>query len=179
MRVTQEERDVAPLGLAMSTMQDSRVILDQNGAEELSPPGQAILARGTETMAVMTPYLPDDERASRLAALQAGEVELTGLERQVREAAARRLRQLGLLGKDQTIPVWKHTEIEAANCRGESKIGMKDEAQNEARRGSKPNLNSAGTTCWGPGCAAWSISPGWRSAGETQARAAARILARI
>ena len=142
-------------------MQDSRVILDQNGAEELSPPGQAILARGTETMAVMTPYLPDDERASRLAALQAGEVELTGLERQVQEAAAalrqagrkatnaaiydrmgrrgdsaaRRLRQLGLLGKDQTIPVWKHTEIEAANCRGESKIGMKDEAQNEARRG--------------------------------------------
>ncbi len=62
----------ARLGLAMATMQGSRVILDQNGAEELTPPRQAILARGTETLTVMTPYLLDDERAQRLDALRAG-----------------------------------------------------------------------------------------------------------
>lgn len=53
------------LALAMATMQDSRVILDQNGAEELSPPGQAILVRGTEARRVMTPELPDAERERR------------------------------------------------------------------------------------------------------------------
>jgi len=47
----------------MATMADSRVILDQNGAEELTPPGQAILVRGMETVKVMTPYLPDEEWA--------------------------------------------------------------------------------------------------------------------
>ena len=77
----------ARLGLAMATMQDSRVILDSNGAEELTPPGQAILVRGMETLTVMTPYLPDDERALRLAALRMGEMELTDLERRVLEAA--------------------------------------------------------------------------------------------
>jgi len=50
----------ARLGLAMAMMQDSRVILDPNGAEELAPPGQAILVKVTETLTVMTPYLPDD-----------------------------------------------------------------------------------------------------------------------
>ena len=44
--------------------------IGQNGAEELTPPGQAILVRGTETLTVMTPYLPDDERAQRLNALR-------------------------------------------------------------------------------------------------------------
>jgi TfoX/Sxy family transcriptional regulator of competence genes len=46
----------------MATMQDSRVTLrvDQNGAEELTPPGQAILVRGTETFTVMTPYGPNN-----------------------------------------------------------------------------------------------------------------------
>ena len=39
---SQEEQDVALFGLAMATMQDSRAILDPNGAEELAPPGQAI-----------------------------------------------------------------------------------------------------------------------------------------
>jgi len=53
----------ARVGLAMATMADSRVILDQNGAEELTPPGQAILVRGMETVKVMTPYLPDEEWA--------------------------------------------------------------------------------------------------------------------
>jgi len=77
----------ARVGLAMATMQDSRVILDQNGAEELTPPGQAILVRGVETLKVMSPYLPDDERALRLAALRMGEMELTDLERRVLEAA--------------------------------------------------------------------------------------------
>jgi hypothetical protein len=35
----------------MATMADSHVTLrvDQNGAEELTPPGQAILVRGMET----------------------------------------------------------------------------------------------------------------------------------
>jgi len=55
----------ARLGLAMPTMQDSRVILDQNGAEGLTPPGQAIFVRGMETVTVMSPYPPDDERAQR------------------------------------------------------------------------------------------------------------------
>jgi hypothetical protein len=32
----------------------------QNGAEELIPPGQAILVRGAETLTVMTPHVPDD-----------------------------------------------------------------------------------------------------------------------
>jgi hypothetical protein len=77
----------ARVGLAMATTQDSRVILDQNGAEELTPPGQAILVRGVETVKVMSPYLPDDERALRLAALRMGEMELTDLERRVLEAA--------------------------------------------------------------------------------------------
>ena len=62
----------------MATMADSRVTLrvDQNGAEELTPPGQAILVRGMETVKVMTPYLPDDERAQRLARLREGEQDL-------------------------------------------------------------------------------------------------------
>ena len=34
------------LAAPMATMQDSRVILDRNGAEDLTPPGQAILVRG-------------------------------------------------------------------------------------------------------------------------------------
>jgi hypothetical protein len=77
----------ARVGLAMATMADSRVILDQNGAEELAPPGQAILVRGVETIRVMTPYLPDDERAKRLGALRVGEIELTNAEKVVLEAA--------------------------------------------------------------------------------------------
>jgi hypothetical protein len=77
----------ARVGLAMATMQDSRVILDQNGAEELTPPGQAILVRGVETLKVMSPYLPDDERAERLARLREGEQELTDAERRVLETA--------------------------------------------------------------------------------------------
>ena len=76
----------ARVGLAMATMADSRVILDQNGAEELTPPGQAILVRGVETLKVMSPYLPDDERAQRLARLREGEQELTDFERRVLEA---------------------------------------------------------------------------------------------
>ncbi len=72
----------------MATMQDSRVILGQNGAEELTPPGQAILVRGVETLKVMSPFLPDDERAQRLAALRVGELELTDLERKVLDAAS-------------------------------------------------------------------------------------------
>jgi DNA segregation ATPase FtsK/SpoIIIE-like protein len=57
--------------------QDSRVILDQNDAEELTSPGQAILVRGVETVKVMSPYLPDDERAQRLADLRQGQIEPT------------------------------------------------------------------------------------------------------
>jgi hypothetical protein len=90
--VTQKERDVAPLGLAMSTMQDSRVTLriGQNGAEELTPPGQAILVRGTETLTVMAPYLPDDERAQRLNSLRWGEIELSDAQREKRVLQAAR-----------------------------------------------------------------------------------------
>jgi DNA segregation ATPase FtsK/SpoIIIE-like protein len=78
-----------PARLALATMQDSRVILDQNGAEELTLPGQAILVRGMETVKVMTPYLPDEERAQRLNALRSGEIELTNNEKLVLEAANR------------------------------------------------------------------------------------------
>ena len=70
----------ARLGLAMATMQDSRVILDQNG-EVLTPPGQAILVRGMEIVKVMPPYRPDDERAQQLNALRLGQVELTELKK--------------------------------------------------------------------------------------------------
>jgi hypothetical protein len=35
---------------------------DQNGAQELTPPGQAILMRGAETLTVMSPCLPDLHR---------------------------------------------------------------------------------------------------------------------
>jgi DNA segregation ATPase FtsK/SpoIIIE-like protein len=73
----------ARVGLAKATMADSRVIFDQNGAEELTPPGQAILVRGVETVKVMLPFLPDEERAQRLAALRMGELELTDAEREV------------------------------------------------------------------------------------------------
>ena len=62
-------------------------ILDQNGAEELTPPGQAIFVRGMETVKVMTPYLPDDERAQRLNALRSGEIELSEDEKLVLQAA--------------------------------------------------------------------------------------------
>jgi hypothetical protein len=75
VRVAEQEQDVAPLGLAMATMQDSHVNFDQNGAAELTPPRQAILVRGAETLTVMTPYLPDGERAQRLNALRLGEIE--------------------------------------------------------------------------------------------------------
>ena len=50
----------------MATMQDSRVILDQNGAETLNPPGQAIFTWGTHAETVMTPFLDDEERSQRL-----------------------------------------------------------------------------------------------------------------
>jgi len=86
----------ARLGLAMATMQDSRVILDQNG-EVLTPPGQAILVRGMEIVKVMPPYRPDDERAQQLNALRLGQVELTELEKKTLLAArnlCRRARNL-------------------------------------------------------------------------------------
>jgi hypothetical protein len=54
----------------------------QNGAEELPPPGPAILVRGMETLTVMSPYLPDDERAQRLNALRLGEIELSDAQRE-------------------------------------------------------------------------------------------------
>ena len=92
----------ARLGLAMATMQDSRVILDQNGAEELTPPGQAILVRGTETLTVMTPYLPDDERAQRLCALRLGEIELTEDEKLVMQEA-RGMMQEGIKVTTRTV----------------------------------------------------------------------------
>jgi hypothetical protein len=70
--------------------------VDQNGAEELAPPGPAILVRGTETLTVMTPYLPDDERAQRLNALRLGEIELSDAQREkLALQAARGTRQAG------------------------------------------------------------------------------------
>jgi DNA segregation ATPase FtsK/SpoIIIE-like protein len=79
----------ARVGLAMATMADSRVTLrvDQNGAEELTPPGQAILVRGVETVKVMSPFLSDEERAQRLAGLRRGEIELTDAEKAVLHTA--------------------------------------------------------------------------------------------
>jgi hypothetical protein len=44
--------------------------VDHNGVEDLPPLGQAILVRGMETLTVISPYLPDDERAQRLNALR-------------------------------------------------------------------------------------------------------------
>jgi hypothetical protein len=64
--------------------------IGQNGAEELAPPGPAILVRGTETLTVMTPYLPDDERAQRLNALHLGEIELSDAQREKRVLHAAR-----------------------------------------------------------------------------------------
>jgi hypothetical protein len=46
----------------------------------LTPPGQAIFVRGMEIVKVMTPYLPDEERAQRLAKLREGEINLTEFE---------------------------------------------------------------------------------------------------
>jgi len=77
----------ARLALAVATRQDSHVILDQNGAEELTPPGQAILVRGKEMFKVMTPHLPDGEVEIRLRALEASQLELTALEWRVLEIA--------------------------------------------------------------------------------------------
>ena len=89
----------ARVGLAMATMADSRVILDQNGAEELTPPGQAILVRGVQTLKVMSPYLPDDERAERLADLRQGQIELTWPEKLVLDTA----KSMMLEGKRATL----------------------------------------------------------------------------
>ena len=55
-----------------------------NGAEELTPPGPAILVRGMQTLTVMSPYLPDDERTQRLNALRLGEIELSDAQREKR-----------------------------------------------------------------------------------------------
>ena len=57
----------ARLGLAMPTMQDSRVILDQNGAEGLTPPGQAIFVRGVN-------FRPYDATDFRLIGCHLGSV---------------------------------------------------------------------------------------------------------
>ena len=40
--------------------------------------------RGAETLTVMSPYLPDDERAQRLNALCLGEIELSDAQREKR-----------------------------------------------------------------------------------------------
>jgi len=69
----------ARVGLAMATMADSRVILDQNGAEELTPPGQAILVRGV---------FPSG-RARRHARISRGEPGRTLAQRVVVHAALR------------------------------------------------------------------------------------------
>jgi hypothetical protein len=52
----------------------------------LTPPGQAIFVRGMEIVKVMTPYLPDEERAQRLAKLREGEINLTEFEEKILEA---------------------------------------------------------------------------------------------
>ena len=52
-----------------------------------------------ETITVMTPDLPDDERALRLAALRVGEVELTDAEKLVLEA----VRALMVEGKKPAV----------------------------------------------------------------------------
>ena len=49
--------------------------------------------RGMETLTVMTPYLPDDERAQRLNALRLGEIELSDAQREKRVLHAARGRQ--------------------------------------------------------------------------------------
>ena len=55
------------------------------------------MVRGVETLKVMSPYLSDDERAQRLAALRLGQVELTELEKTL--LAARNLQE----GKEPTM----------------------------------------------------------------------------
>jgi hypothetical protein len=73
----------------MATMQDSRVTLrvDQNGAEELTPAwtGDPGARRGNPQ--VMSPFLPDEERADRLAELRQGQIELTVSEKLVLKTA--------------------------------------------------------------------------------------------
>ena len=46
--------------------------------------------RGTETLTVMAPYLPDDERAQRLNSLRWGEIELSDAQREKRALQAAR-----------------------------------------------------------------------------------------
>ncbi len=46
-----------------------------------------------ETVKVMTPFLPDDERAQRLARLREGEQEFTDIERRVLEVAKSMMEQ--------------------------------------------------------------------------------------
>jgi hypothetical protein len=58
-----------------------------HGDDGRQPPGQAILVRGVETLKVMMPYLPDDERAQRLAGLRQGEIELTDAKKAVLHTA--------------------------------------------------------------------------------------------
>ena len=102
-------------------MADSRVTLrvDQNGAEELTPPAQAILVRDVETVKVMTPYLPDDERAQRLNALRLGEIELTDIEKLVLKAAKGVVRE----GKKPTTrAVYKAVKGNVAQKRAEAAL---------------------------------------------------------
>jgi hypothetical protein len=102
-------------GQAVPTMQDSRVTLrvDQNGAEELTPPGQAILVCGMETFTVMSPYLPDDERAQRLNALRLGEIELSDAQRE----------KLALQAARGTRPAGKKPAVRGVYDRLKGRVG--------------------------------------------------------
>ena len=91
----------------MATMADSRVILDQNSAEELTPPGQAILVRGVEAVRVMPPFLSGEERRQRLAALQAGQVTLTQAGGRVLQAARDLLQQNQSPTTRATYAAWR------------------------------------------------------------------------
>ena len=85
----------------------------------MTPPGQAILVRGMETIKVMTPYLPDEERAQRLAALRLGQVELTDTEKLVLQEA-RRMSQDGR--KPSTRAVYNAVRGKVAQKRAEAAL---------------------------------------------------------
>lgn len=67
------------VAFALPTLVDSRVVLDQGGAEVLSPPGDALVLQGHKITRVSTPYFKppplslDTDNSARLAGLSAEE----------------------------------------------------------------------------------------------------------
>jgi hypothetical protein len=79
----------------------------------------------------MTPYLPDDERAQRLAALRLGEIELTEIEKLVLEAAKGIMqngRKVTMRAVKDALPDEPEKKVEAAlkHIREQGLLGILD-----------------------------------------------------